>query len=226
MPDGLAVRILEWAKRMLDESVSAERLRAFLAESLVQANAGAASGRILLSEAAQRDLDRARLLAGRLDILPPAPGAQPLGQDGAPGFEQSSAWPISLGERKVIGRSGLVPGAGPALIALLERPPQEGTLDLDAILESLLRHVETRRKAGLRLAPPLEGQDPWMEWLAIAILFARAAHRGGDLRFLNAALKINDWAYPSHRHARLGPRLARYLLSVAEQETALGEALH
>jgi hypothetical protein len=211
---------------MLDESIPAERLRAFLAESLVQAEASVASGRVSLTEATQRDLDRARLLAERLGLLPPASGAQPPGQDGGPDFEQSRAWLASLGEAKVIGRSGLMPGAGTALIALLERPPEDRTFDLDAILESLLRHVETRRKAGLRLAPPLEGQDPWMEWLAIAILFARAARRRGDLRFLNTALKINDWAYPSHRHARLGPRLARYLLSVAEQETALGEALH
>jgi hypothetical protein len=118
-----------------------------------------------------------------------------------------------------------MPGAGAALISLLERPAEDRTFDLDGILESLLRHVETRRRAGLRLLSAREGGDPWMEWLAIAILFARAARRRGDLRFLNAALKINDWAYPSHRRIRLGPRLARYLLSLAEQETALAEAL-
>ncbi len=64
-----------------------------------------------------------------------------------------------------------------------------------------------------------------MEWLAIAILFARAARRRGDLRFLNAALKINDWAYSPHRRIRPGPRRGRYLLSLAEQEMALAEAL-
>jgi hypothetical protein len=225
MSDGIALRVLEWAKRMLDESVPAERLRAFLAESLVQAEASVASRRVSLTEATQRDLDRARLLAERLGILPAAPGAQPSSRDGGPDFEQSREGLASLGEAKVIGRSGLMPGAGTALIALLEHPPEDRTYDLDAILESLLRHVETRRKAGLRLSSAPEGQDPWMEWLAIAILFARAARRRGDLRFLNAALKINDWAYPSHRRTRLGPRLARYLLSAAEQETALEEAI-
>jgi hypothetical protein len=226
MSDGLGLRILEWAKHMLDESVPAERLRAFLASALVQAEASRASGHVSLSAATQRDLDRAHLLAERLGILPRAPGAQPSSQDGGPELEQSREWLASLGEGKVIGRSGLMPGAGTALIGLLEQPPEDRTFDLDALLESLLRHVETRRKAGLRLSWAPEGQDPWMEWLAIAILFTRAASRRGDLRFLNAALKINDWAYPSHRRTRLGPRLARYLLSVAEQETALGEALH
>jgi len=61
--------------------------------------------------------------------------------------------------------------------------------------------------------------------LSVAVLFARAARRRGDLRFLNAAFKLNDWAYPVHRRIRPGPRLARYLLSLAEQETAVSEEL-
>jgi hypothetical protein len=38
---------------------------------------------------------------------------------------------------------------------------------------------------------------------------------------LNPALKLNDWAYPVHRRMRPGQRLARFLLALAEQETAM-----
>ena len=59
----------------------------------------------------------------------------------------------------------------------------------------------------------------------MAILFSREARRSGDLRMLNAALKLNDWAFPTHRRLPPSPRLARFLLSLAEQERAVRELL-
>jgi len=226
MPDRLPLRILGWAKTLLDESVPPERLRAFMAEALAQAEASLSSGRASLPADSRRELIQARSLAARLGLIPALPGTPPTGQDADPDvLQRAEAWLARLGDGKAISRSGLTPGAGPALIVLLERTPNERLPLLENALVSLLRHVETRRRAGLRLSSTAPGVDPWMEWLSVAVLFARAARRRGDLRFLNAAFKLNDWAYPVHRRIRPGPRLARYLLSLAEQETAVSEEL-
>jgi hypothetical protein len=137
----------------------------------------------------------------------------------------AEAWLAASSDGKVVGRRGLVAGAGEALCFLLENPRGSSETTLDTALEALLRHVEARRKDGLRLSNTPEGTDPWMEWLSVAVLFSRASRSRGDLRLLNAAFKLNDWAYPAHRRLSLGPRLTRYLLSLAEAETTAAERL-
>jgi len=226
MLDRLALRILERAKAALDDSVPAERIRAFLAEALTAAEAELSSRKVSLPPEAEGELRRARSLAARLGLLaaePGPPSADPAAEP--PALQEAEAWLRELRDGKAISRAGLAPGAGAALLALLERPSNEHAEFLDSSLESLLRHVETRRRAGLRLDPAPPGVDAWMEWLSVAILLARAARRRGDLRMLNATLKLNDWAFPVHRRMRAGPRLARYLLSLAEQETAISEEI-
>lgn len=100
----------------------------------------------------------------------------------------------------------------------------------DALLadetESLLRHVEIARRSSLEVSgQPRHSATAWIERHAVAIYFARQARRVGDLRLLNAALKLNDWAFARHRRRAEGEPLAWYLLALAEQELAVDRLL-
>jgi hypothetical protein len=217
-----ALNLLGWVKGLLDESVPPERLRAFLAAGLKEADLSA--GRALLPREAEQELVLARSLAARAGLLPPLTSELPSAREADPqALGEAEAWLTRLGDQKIISRAGLAIGTGAALTTFLVQPASARSFSLESTMEALLRHIETRRQSGLSLSPASEGSDPWMEWLAVAILFSRASRLWSDLRFLNAAVKLNDWGYPSHRHLRLGPRLARYLLSLAEQEAAYEE---
>lgn len=193
--------------RWFDDSIPAGTLRAFLAAGLERCQQAEAR----LSAQAWVELARAVALfqAGTRSqeaISTPARG--------------SGAGLLPLTGKIVTGR-GVAPGTGDSLLWHFEN----GAL-LDAELETLLRHVEVKRRQCLQLDPPGAVEDFWLERHAVAILFCRAARAHGDWRLLNAALKLNDWAFPAQRRLPAGDRLARYLLALAEQETALEALAH
>lgn len=99
---------------------------------------------------------------------------------------------------------------------------------LDAA-ERLLRHVEFKRQLALAQSfPDLQPNRLMTERCDVAILFARAAVRHCDLRFLNAALKMNDWSlkrYGRRQRSLSVEQRARFMLSLAEQEFAAGALL-
>ena len=67
-------------------------------------------------------------------------------------------------------------------------------------LERLLRHVEVKRKEALVAKQDTPDSDTlWLERHAVALLFCHQASRSHDLRFLNAAMKLNDWAFPYYQ---------------------------
>jgi hypothetical protein len=90
--------------------------------------------------------------------------------------------------------------------------------------ERLLRHVEGKRQLALSAsAPEVSHKCLLVERWDVAILFARMARRHLDLRFLNTALKMNDWSISefARRPRAFGPKQrAHFLLSLAEQEYA------
>jgi hypothetical protein len=223
--DRAARRFADWAKALLDESVPADHLRGFLTTSLAAAESKLAAGPFSLPPPARRELAQARALASRLGLLPEIEATHVPDESTTPPVPDAEAWLAALPDGKVVGRRGLVAGAGEALRSLLEKQGSPARASLTSALEALLRHVETRRRDGLCLSSPPKGTEPWMEWLAVAVLFSCASRQQRDLRLLNAAFKLNDWAYPEHRRLPLGPRLARYLLSVAEAEAAAAERL-
>jgi hypothetical protein len=114
----------------------------------------------------------------------------------------------------------LQPGCGRYLDALSSSGTQA-----DALIEGLLRHVEVKRQNALRkFSPILSTQAGWLERCDISILFSRFARRRGDLRFLNAALKMNEW-YLKESHGASETVQARLLLALAEQELSAQELL-
>ena len=96
----------------------------------------------------------------------------------------------------------------------------------DACMENLLRHVEVKRRQALRkFSPILSIEAQCLERCDVSILFSRFARRRGDLRFLNAALKMNEWYLKEVRSLNMDMVQVRLLLALAEQELSARELL-
>jgi hypothetical protein len=218
-------RVFQRAADWLDDAIPPAELRSYLLASILALEATRETRPDCLPIGAVEELVLAHHLAHLAGLpIPPLETPPPDGLP-SPDDEAVNAWISRLAQRRVVSADGLVPGTGACLMALLRRARTGEVEFLGASLESLLRHVEIRRKTGLRLASPASAETAWMEKHAVAILFSRVARERGDLRFLNAALKLNDWAYPAHRSPKPSPRHARYLLSLAEQERVVRERL-
>ncbi len=123
-------------------------------------------------------------------------------------------------------RDAFVPG----LASALDWMDAHGSADQKAFaalwLEKLLRHVEVRRKSCLPvLTASVFADQLWLERHAIAALFCRVARRHHDLRFLNAAFKLNDWAFTDPQSKSSPALLSAFLQALEEQETAARELL-
>jgi hypothetical protein len=206
----VAAIIVRAAKNWLDDSQSVERLLAFLDQRLQQCAINKAAAGPEIAYAYQRAAELG-LGSGMEKVVAPHPNL--------PSREQFEAWRQDLPRERVIDRTGLAPGTGLMLLSILDAPGQHRSF-LQTELERILRRVEVKRQLALHLPPNDASQNAWMEKHAIAILLSRAAHVFQDLRFLNAALKLNDWAFPSHHRLHQGPQVERYLWSLVEQETS------
>lgn len=206
----LAGVVIHAAKDLLDDTQPVEKLQGFLRAGLAQA---APDGSAAKDEAAY-----AYYLAAKLSLVPEREDAR-APHLRLPTQAKFEDWHRRLADERVIGRRGLAPETGLMLLSILDDPRQH-TAFLQTELERLLRWVEVKRQAALELAGKHDQISEWLERHAIAILFSRAAREMSDLRYLNAALKLNDWAFPAHQRMRSGPPIARYLWSLAEQETS------
>jgi hypothetical protein len=134
------------------------------------------------------------------------------------------AWKKDLWDGKVI-RTGIVKtGAG----FYLDQADLNEAVFHDSFvsdnLESILKHIETRREESLQdFDPVVDGEGLWFERLDIVILLARAARRKKDPRFLNTAFKLNDWYYSKLKRKSTQPEMVRFLLALAEQEYTFKE---
>ncbi len=145
--------------------------------------------------------------------------------EGAPGIalEQLDEWIEKVPDGKVVTARRLAMGTGQWLDRIQSAGYEQHCEFVDRNLQSLLRHVEIRGAKCLHpLFPMATPAQQWLEKHDVAILFARSARRRQDLRLLNAAMKLNDWSYPSHRKMPVTPR---YLLALAEQEKSVLELM-
>ena len=148
-----------------------------------------------------------------------------------PAFSEMDAgiaadWHKSLPDGKPFTKDAFVPG----LASVLEWMDAHGAKDQKAFattwLEKLLRHVEVRRKACLpALTLPVSPDQLLLERYAIAALFCRVARRHHDLRYLNAAFKLNDWAFANAQSKSSPVLLSAFLHALEEQETTIRELL-
>ncbi len=93
-------------------------------------------------------------------------------------------------------------------------------------LELILRTVEVKRKKIINsFSRELTHDEKIREGLGISIFLSRASRRHKDLRYLNAAFKMNDWYYPIFRSPISEKSLICYLLALTEQEKSAAELL-
>ncbi|MBN2555536.1 MAG: hypothetical protein JXA97_06305 [Anaerolineales bacterium] len=141
-----------------------------------------------------------------------------------PAQQDCLRWQLLLKDEKIARWRGVRPGTGAFILAMfLDGAADDG--EFIEWMEVLLRHVEVRRKAGLMLLPEGRLDQGFLERSQVAYLFSRAGMRWNDLRFLNAALKLNDWSFPHFRRVAVDSSSWWYILSLAGAEAALGSVL-
>jgi hypothetical protein len=133
------------------------------------------------------------------------------------------------------GRAGTPYGTANLVRALVELAGEDGACAeaLSDASERLLRHVEVRRETALSFtaAARLSSGQWRLERLRFTLACLEIARARGDLRFLNAALKLNDWHHSEvARLARRGRPWGALLVlhwaaSVTGQERAMRHLL-
>jgi hypothetical protein len=106
------------------------------------------------------------------------------------------------------------------LLTLLFHRDDRRVPAIEPSIEKLMRHVELRRKKCLQLRGDRRPSERWFELNDTAILMARSARAYADPRYLNTALKLNDWALPIHRRSVPVDLLVRYILAVSEVQSS------
>lgn len=103
----------------------------------------------------------------------------------------------------------------------------EPVIPTEAEMEKTLRHVEVKRRQCFvsREAPRLTQTQLWVKRHKTAILFCRYARLHCDLRYLNAAFKLNDWAFRRYQHSHPSDAKSLYLAALQEQELTAQELL-
>lgn len=211
----LAKWLLPPAIRWLDDSVPATDLEQFLhanLEAVMVANWQAAYDRELVT----------RLHDQFGGPVPMAPLPDPATEQAA--LAAAESWLQTTSSRNVLERGVLLAGSADHLRVLLNAQLDRDKRGwLDDQLERLLRHVETRRQESLQtFSPALDKAAAWNERHAVTRLFLQITRFRSDLRFLNAALKLNDWAFKAHRKLSANdPRLLRYISNLVEQQALL-----
>jgi len=127
-------------------------------------------------------------------------------------------WSKNLENGRVINQGIITKDTGESLDFLDESRKDLKGFTSKAI-ETLLKLMEVKRKKALKaFSQDLSPEDMIQEGLRISILFSRVSRRHHDLRFLNAAFKMNDWYYPIIKSAHTQKLLIIYLLALTEQE--------
>ncbi|MBT3670856.1 MAG: hypothetical protein HN547_11550 [Chloroflexi bacterium] len=133
-------------------------------------------------------------------------------------YEEVGDWIEVLPKKRVIGFKGFFPRTGEMMLWLIENKPNEYIRFFDSQIETLLRIIEIKKQKAL-----VHNQTGYKQYLEpdrqlLSILLSRISRETKDIRFLNTALKMNDWSYPFYRRENTSPDLINYLLAVAEAE--------
>jgi hypothetical protein len=212
----------------LNENIPAQKLQSFLLvgfQRLIEEFSR--SGLNALPPEALYDLANTQRLLTESGLLSDAPEFL---MESSSEYDISAAavgiWLAGLKDQKVIHKGILRANSGKCLDFLDKEGKPQYQLFVQDNLESLLRHAEVKRDQCFSQVFPKSTLDNlWLEKHDLAILFCRHSRRSGDLRMLNAAMKLNDWAFPINRKQPPGIRLARYLLALAEQERCVQELM-
>ena len=160
------------------------------------------------------DVIRAANVAVHLGIRIPAISGEHVPAVGNDAPDSGTHVPMPL-------RSGrLVTGVAKAIELAVETGQLTG--ELTVVMEKLLRHVEIRRTTCL--LPEVSGDSKEQNRLdknSIAAAFVQFGERTVDLRYLNAAMKLNDQELRHQYRTRPGPCSAKFIWCLALQERAV-----
>jgi hypothetical protein len=138
----------------------------------------------------------------------------------------NESWRALLVQGRIFDKQGWQAGSADKLLCLLEESDPSIQQAFHQTMEALLRHVEVKRQKSLRkFQLPLTRPQQRLERHAISILFSRYARQKSDLRFLNAALKMNEWFAQHDRKFAYALERVRRLRALAEQELSARELL-
>ena len=216
--------IIDLGTHMLDDHVPSENLRSFLTSGLDRATEHIKDNPSSIPAESVVEIILARELIERINmqLTSPINGLQAHPSEKL-NLDQITAWIERLPKNRIVTSDWLILGSGDVLLWLNDHQPPHLQGFFHENMERTLRHIEVKRKAALQMRTPSTTNVTWMERHAVAIVFCRYTRDTGDVRYLNAALKLNDWAYPSHRKLSITSRLIRYLLALAEAEAAIRE---
>jgi hypothetical protein len=217
----LASSLLGLVEGWLERSVSQAEVEAYLrsgAQKLVSALGNSEPASAVWKADGMLALQRATELGLVLNSPAEILGAAPVTPHDR---GQIDKWRKTFLDRPPRWQVAVEPGMIGKLSVLLDDDPAAQDGDLHPVVESLLRHVELRRERALERIKAWGPEPFWLERHEAAILLAAATRRSHDPRYLNAAFKLNDYAWRAHRHFRLDPRHVKYLRSLAEAELAL-----
>jgi len=132
-------------------------------------------------------------------------------------------WLTDLPDRLVIKKGVLVYPAAENLLSIVQESKGNEEL-LDKNMERLLRHIEVnRRKAFSNFAKKIPRRERIEECCRYSLLFCRYAALKNDWRYLNAALKMNEWLWQDYRHPLSKCSSLSLLADLVEQEFTLRE---
>lgn len=197
----------------VDDAVPEAVLRTYLQKHLRTAKPSTQHEQILYNAASS-------FASAFLDSLPPASdGNGPL-RTLLPSSAMCHAWLEEHKGERIVRWKGVQRGTSAYMLALFV-DDDAARDEVASWMQTLLRHVEVRRKLALQILPEGDADPARIEQSQTAYMFSRAALRWEDARFLNAALKLNDWSFPAFRR---GPRSEAgfwYVLALAATEHAL-----
>ena len=209
--------VLSLAMRQVDDSTAEAELHNFMRTGLQELATSVRAGELVHKNQLVKDIF---LAADRLRALGFS-GLATIDEELIP-YVAKEAEPDSKKERPVISHERIDSGAVVALLAKLGAESSTNSWQA-AQMEALLRRVEIRRRGALQFELSLSAHERRIAIQNMSLLFTRFALIQHDYRYLNAALKLNDWSFKDHRNLRLGSGQLGYLRAALEAEAALLE---
>ena len=138
--------------------------------------------------------------------------------------EDYHAWQIALEKGRVINKGIFKSQSAVILLSMFDSEDKPVSEFLDKNMELLLRHVEVKREQALhRFTEPCSKQASWEERCIVGVLFSAFAEREKDWRFLNGALKLNEWLWKEYHRLFSGLSPFHLLATLVEQEVVFKE---
>lgn len=220
----MAAGILQVGERLLDDSIASSELVEFIQKTILELN------KLLEHHPEAFPAGTVPVLARVTEAATEFGLCVPEFQNSTEGSfvdersaEEIQIWRDSLPDGSVLTKQGLVHQTGRMLLMLLTVEDSSNDVFIHDSLERLLRQVEVRRKACLQLHPPLSWSETWIEKHEVAYLFCVHARNSRDFRFLNGAMKLNDWGYRAYRRNASVEQTLSLVRAVLEQELILAE---